>query len=576
MTPTDVLKLLNKQVKYPEQQKNIDRWKAVYYEMSLHTLGACPAHRSNLQRPGIVNGWYYPAAYYGQEYQVLFEAKLLNRHQRESEETRDWRYANYRPMTKAPFSRLTELVVGAIFQDGNYTLELPNKSDNDYIWGNNFHGSNLIGYISKVVYRQMVEDPNGFVLRLPKHQWNDPEKDGFVEVCFIHSKEIKYIDDDNIVFCYKDYAWHIDKQVIYRYEKNDKVKTYKPGVAYYAHMLGKLPLTVAGGEWNTMGYYDSFYDKAKAAADDFINTYSNAQLVDKEASYPYITQAADECTVCNGLGQIQRDCNECPGGSELITCSSCNNGKVASDPARRMIVPIEKMDNPTTQIVNPDVTINGHHREVVNSIMQLILDALHLTIVEEAQSGVAKAIDQDQLFKFISKISNHIFDNIVRETVNDIISYRNVSSSNGVLRPAIYDYKLVKPSSFQIKTARDLQEEYKVSEEAGMPDWIKAQQIYDYTDKQYSGNEVIKRKTEVILQMDKLSLKSEDAILNMKLAGSVTMDDILLNANLSLWLDKVIREKGDDWFIEAKYDDIEAEVKKMKPPTPPPSLNPMT
>ncbi len=195
---------------------------------------------------------------------------------------------------------------------------------------------------------------------------------------------------DDIVFSHSGYTWWVDKQSIWRISYNAQQRQYyianEDKEGYYAHMLGRLPLSIAGGEWNTQGYYDSFYSKAKAAADDFVSAYSAAQLVDKEASHPFIVEAATDCIDCLGRGEVQRTCNDCPGGVELVHCSTCGgSGQISRNPGQHIIIPQEQlMDGSPIQIINPDITINAHHRDVCRQIMELITEALHLKKVEEA------------------------------------------------------------------------------------------------------------------------------------------------------------------------------------------------
>lgn len=561
MTNQEVLDILNKKTRYPKFEEKKEHWELVYYGMSLHTLGAVPSFK-DLGTGRIIK----PAGYYGTQYQNLFNYTLLNRHPRESDETRMWRLSQYRPMTKAPFSRITEIVTGAMFQDGNYSLTIPKQEDSDYIWGNNFYGYNFIQYWQKIGYKCMVEDPNGYFVRIPKYRFDEQEENGVnVQIWFVNSKDIKYKDKDNIIF-YKDgYCYHIDEQLIFRYkEEKNQYTTEEP---YYAHMLGYLPVSIAGGEWNSMGYYDSFYDKAKAAADEFVSAYSAKQLVEKEASYPYITEAADDCADCQGSGKISQQCDDCDGGWEVVPCRKCGGkGVLPSDPARRRIVPIEDMaKTKLIQIENPDTSINKHHSDNTDKIMTMILDALHLTVITEAQSGAAKAIDQERLNQFISTISNHLFDTLITDSLNDIISYRNVQSNGGMLTPAKYDYTLVKPSQFNIKTAQDLLEEYKTATEAKLPDYILAQQATDYVDKQYSGNDVLKKKSDYITATDKILFKTSAEITDLRLTGGISIQDVQYHLNVSGMIDEIIRNKGDEWFINAKFEAIAVEIETLKP-----------
>lgn len=564
MQPNDILAILNKTVRITrEHTEALQRKRDVYYGMSLHTTGACPAFR-DLAGGGMI----YPQGYYGPEYQRLFDKHLLSRHPRESDATRNWRFSQYRPLTKAPFAQVSEIITGAIFQDSNYTIELQNPADETYIWGNHFCGQDIVNYFAKHGYKNMIEDPNGVLLRVPKYAWYEQWDDRIaVDIWFVHTKDMVLHTDDDLVFLRDGYAWWVDKQTIWRFaykpEKQQYYITAADSKGYYAHMLGRLPVSVAGGEWNTQGYYDSFYSKAKAAADDFVSAYSAAQLVDKEASHPFIVEASTDCPDCKGLGQLQKDCESCPNGLELIDCGSCGgSGQVSRNPGQHVIVPQDKLkDGSPIQIINPDVSINAHHRNVCAQIMGLIIEALHLQKTDEAQSGVAKAIDQERLYKFISTISNHIFDTLITDTLHDIIAYRNAGSVHGELHPAVYPFKVVKPTQFCIKTSADLLTEYNVGKQAGIPSFIRRRMVADYTDKQYSGDAVMKKKALLIMQLDSLSLLSVDEMISLKNAGVVTDEELQYNRRLPAMLDALIRDKGEYWFLNTPQDVIETILK---------------
>lgn len=579
MQPTEVLDLLHKRTHYPEMDRKLLQWRNVYYDISLHTLGICPWFDINARR--INPAGYYDSRYHF-EYQNRFIYHLLNRHPRESLETLNWRLSRYKPLTKAPFQTVTELVTGAIFQDGNYSIEIPDQQDSDYIWGNNFWGKNLVGYFAEIGYKNMVEDPNGFFIRMPKKPYYEYQQGEDVEVSiwFINSTHIRYISKDEVIFCHDGYAWHVDRMAIWRY-KEVKEGQYElqteDSEGYYAHMFGKLPISIAGGEWNSKKYYDSYYDKAKAAADVFIDTFSSQQLVDKNASHPFIIESSEECPSCHGNRQFQ-NCNNCQcdtkfckcGNQEnwsLIDCNSCDGtGIIASDPSRRKIVPADQLkDGQHVQIVSPDVAVNKHHIELCEIIMKMIKEALHLNLIDEAQSGKAKGIDQDRQYKFISKISNHIFDDLIKESISDIIAYRHVVASANGVQPTVYQFKIVKPQQFDIKTAQMLLDEYKTAQEGKMPKYILNEHIIDYADKQYSGNDTVKKKAVFITQSDPYSLHSVEEKVSLKVLGGITTEQIILSDNLPIILDRIIRDKGDEWFQEADFDAINAEVTRLKP-----------
>lgn len=548
-----VLAILNKDVQLPANiTETLQRWRDVYYGISLHTTGACPRFQD--QSTGRM---VKPAGYYGEAYQYLFDNFLLSRHPREDSATRNWRYSQYRPMTKAPFGQITEVVTGAVFQSSNYTVQLTDEADDAYIHNNNFSGQNIIEYFSNVGYKNMIEDPNGVFLRIPKQPFYEQDTDKVaVDIWFVHSKDMVWLTDTDLVFTRGDFAYWVNAQTVWRFAYNTQQRKYylakEDAQGYYAHMLGRLPITVAGGEWNTQGYYDSFYSKAKAAADDFVSAYSAAQLVDKEASHPYIVEAAADCVECSGHGQVQVDCDSCPNGVELVRCTVCGgSGQVSHNPGQHIVIPHEQMkDGTPIQIVNPDVAINTHHRDVCQQVMQLIIEALHLQKTDAAQSGVAKAIDQERLYKFISAISNHLFDNIITDTLRDIIAYRNIEQQNG--------FRILKPTQFNIKTSADLLAEYNEGAKANLPTFIRKRMAMDYVQKQYSSDELMKRKAQLITELDELSILSTTEIVDLQATGIISDAQLYYSRNLPVAIDELIAEKGEYWFITTVLKDIKA------------------
>ncbi len=560
MQPNEVLAILNKTVKLSrETTETLQRKRDVYYGISLHTTGACPAFR-DLSGGGTI----YPQGYYGPEYQRLFDKHLLSRHPRENDATRNWRFSQYRPLTKAPFAQITEIITGAIFQDSNYDLNLQDLQDEQYIWGNHFSGYDIVGYFSNVAFRNMVEDPNGVLVRIPASAGYEQTDDKLqVDIWFVNTKDIILHTQDDFIFLRNGYAWWVDKQTIWRFSYKPDEKKYflsqQDAHGYYAHMLGRLPISIAGGVWNTQGYYDSYYSKAKAAADDFISAYSAAQLVDKEASHPFIVEASTDCADCRGLGQVQQDCDSCPNGVELVSCGSCyGSGQVSRNPGQHIIVPQDKLkDGSPIQIVNPDVSINSHHRDVCAQVMGLIIEALHLQKTEEAQSGVAKAIDQERLYKFISNISNHVFDKLITDTLRDIIAYRNAGAVAGTVHPVEYPFRVLKPTQFRIKTSADLLNEYATGKQAGMPVFIRRRMALDFVDKQYSGDAIMKKKAQLITQLDSLSVLSIDEMTALRNAGVVSDAELQYSRKLPAAIDALIRDNGEYWFLNTPNNLVE-------------------
>lgn len=607
MNEKQILAILNGKTKIDETERyELNRWQNLYFGMSLHTSGACPAFvdlsNKPLQVPVSTQGygstftqygnylnrlstlgfdynglWIFPPGYQGVEYQFIFDRIIYSRHPRENEQTRQWRFSQHVPITKYPCGMLNEVVTGAIFQDSNYRVEVDDKDTNEYIYGNNFMGYDLIGYFANILYKAIVEDANGYVLRIPKKPFYE-QKNGKpeVDIWFVHSKDLFLPPtEDEMLFRTKSYAWYVNRESIWRFKynrgKNEYFLAPEDSKGYYAHMLGYIPATKAGGEWNTHGYWESYYYKAKPLMDEFLRAFSQRQLVDKEASTPVITELSVDCPECHGTQKVQIPCAECTGGYDLVDCGTCHgSGTISRNPGEHLIIPKSEWKdvNPGIYFTNPDTAVNKNARETVKEMMDMILEALHLNKqkTDTVQSGLAKAIDQERLYKFISTISNDLFDKHLPDTVRDIIAYRTVTSENGTLKPTVpkESYTIQKPTQFAIRTAQDLLTEYKTAFESNMPKVFLERKALDYADKEYNGDAVYRKKVSYICYSDPLFAYSTADITSIQ--ATLAPEQIVYHNNISLWIDEIIQEKTADWFVQASYMEIDklAEVKESE------------
>lgn len=572
-----IIELLNSQGKGYKTPPFLVKWRGIYFGMSLHTTGACPAFR--LLNNGAAGkakqdrqnraGWIFPTNFYGWQYQQLFELYLLNRHPREAEETLQWRLSQYRPFQREPLLKCMNIIIGALFQDSNYSIKLEDKDDNDYIWGNNFNGMNLIDYV-KSNFQWIVDDPNGRFITIPKEPYYATTTSKIEpRVYFIPTKDIISLTDDEIIFNIYDIAWVINNQGYFRFKKDANgqyIHIDEAHGGYYAHMMGRQPNIVAGGNWNTQGFYEGWLNAAKPVLDESVGSRSSLQLVNKEASHPFIIEASTECPDCNPSGMNMVSCevsNEFPNGVMPVRCSTCGGShSISHNPGDRLIAEPEDMDKKLIQIVNPDVDINKFHLEYVNGLYNDIMRALHLNYIDQAQSGVAKDKDLESRYQFLSNINNDIFDRIISGLLTDILSLRNVEVKNGDIVPAPTAFYINKPSQFAIKTSFELLQEFKESTEANIPDYVRQAQLEDYIDKQFGSNDVLKRKSLIINWMDPMAVTTEADKQSRVLNGAMSRRDYQKSVMLSKMLDDIIREKGAEWFINADYTVVDEMVTK--------------
>lgn len=542
-----------------------------YYEMSLHIDGACPSYID--ANGGVI----YPTNYFGDEYQRIFEESLFTKYPYQSEETRQYQLSQYRPYQKESFLRAIQVIVGAIFQDGNYNVIVSDKDDNTYIWGNNFDGTDLCSYYQNRFIDTCV-DANGYFVVIPNK--SRFETGTMVEpvIWFVRCVDILHISDDEIIFVKDNTYWLINRVAYFRFKKEFDVIVNIDEDGYFAHLLGYLPIIRGGGVRNTQGFYESWLYAAKPIADEYVGEKSLASFVNKQNAHPFYISADEECPSCiNGEYQWCTNCNvktnDCvcndPANWKLSTCTSCGGtGVRAHDPSKWMIVPKEDMKNDQIKIVSADTNIVKVQFDNVKDVDMRIMRALHLTYIEAAQSGEAKARDMETRYQFISMICNYIFDTIIYQSVAIITSLRHVTVSGGRPTPKVGVFSIVKPTSFNIMT----DEEIIGGINDKSPDFVKARQMEDYVDKKFGGDDVFKKKTSLVLQLDKLALSNNDTIQTLLLNGGITRRDLMFHVELPYIIDQIERERGGDYMVKATFDAIKQEVIRLfdilNPPQP--------
>lgn len=547
------------QNKEQNRDSTLDRNDRLYYEMSLHIDGACPAFFDANDR--LVT----PTNYFGKPYQDIFENFLFTKYPYQTEATRQYQLSQYRPYQKESFVKAIQVIIGAIFQDDNYSIEVNDEADNEYIWGNNFDGKDISGYVQERFTDSCV-DANGYFLVIPKKSRIETGDKVEPDIWFIRSVDIIHVTKEEIIFAKDDVFWLVNTIGYFRFKIDGGVVSEIDEDGYFAHMLGYVPIIISGGTRNTQGYYESWLYAAKPIADEFVGEKSLSAFVNKQNAHPFYIAADEECPNCsNGEYQFCTYCNvktnECgcndPANWRLASCKSCGgSGKRAHDPAKWMIVPKEDMANDQLKIVSADTNIVKVQFDNVKDVEKRIMRSLHLNYVEEAQSGEAKARDMETRYQFISMISNFLFDTLIHQLIINITSLRNISVSNGTPVPKQSEFTIVKPTQFSIMTDEDIISSINVNS----PDFIKTKQIEDYVDKKFGGYDALKRKTSLIFQLDKIAVSSMETIQSLLINGGIDRRDLRYHIQLPLIIDKIERDKGSDYIVSTDFDVLKSEI----------------
>lgn len=580
MQPVDALSFLNE--RRMVLSDHLQRCRRLYYATSLHIEGAAPKY-TDLRRGAPV----VPFNYLGPEYQQIFESVIFSRHPRESEATRQWRMSQFQPITQEFFSEVITMVRASLFNDAEYHIEIENPNDHRYIIDNNFFGHDLAGYFSFAI-QLIFEDPNGYFVVMPRESADEMTTDQAMPmITFVKSTEILAVEEGRgLLWKRGKVVWLANREAYYRFiEQEDGAYRPFPEAWYYPHKLGELPAIVAGGNYNAEGgFYDSWVASGRSWAYKLLAQQSSLDLVDKEASHPWITEVGDDCETCNGLGVVpgltcslcgdleaHHEHNDCEHFAPLAdtTCPTCRGMKqVSRNPGERLLVDVEdfsKTGGKLISIVSPEISVNDYHAKRIAELQKSLRIALHLNVVDQAQSGVAKEIDLEIRKKFLMEIANDMFDRILWQSLRYITGLRNVTSRNGELIPQIGNFQITKPKNFVEKKSGEILADLKAAKEAGIPVTQLYTMISDYIDRQQSGDPVAKKKLTVSLILDPLFL--EDDLQTVALNGFADIDDIRLHLLLPSILERLILERGREWFTRASVDEIGALASQLIPST---------
>lgn len=587
LTIDAVVDILNRGDGYKPMYPFLQKWREIYYRTSVHISGVCPSY-VNLRYENERNDWtgwdsvIYPAGWRNGLYDVLFDTTLLNKFPRESEIIRNWRKSQYRPIQQAAFARAIDEMQGTIFADSNYSIRVDNEEDQEYISEDNFDGKSLVGYFASRL-QLICEDPNSIFVVIPEKAYYETDEEIRPKIYNIPTRNIIEVTQDEIVFYYLDYAWLINNVGYFRFGKNADGKWTNIDLnygGYYAHMLNNVPKYFAGGIYNTLGFYESYLRAGLPHADEFVGVKSDQQLVDKEASHPFIQATSLDCPDCGKTGK-QGYCTRCNQSDSSCDCSqgiahsirsckTCNgSGQVQSwNPAEWKIVPKSEANYDHIKIINPDVAINKNHAERVQQTLKNLNESLHLRYIEQAQSGYAKEKDLESKYLFMQKVATGMYD-LIENCLRAILSLRHTTTANGEYSTEIPEYVIVRPQQFAIKTEYDLLDEYSMADKAQLPDFFKKEQLVNLTDKLYGGNKLILKKVSLINQMDSLAVtKESDKILKVN-AGAVSKRSYQFSTELPNILDSIIREMGAEMFLEATYDEVKSKVDAIFAAMPP-------
>jgi len=543
------LDILNNNNALAEYVKNIEKNRHIYYDKTVDHAEKMGVH---------VEG---------------FEPTKLLRQKRpnEPEEIRDYRLQNWKAITKSETDKVIN-TVARIMNPKLFKLEFPDSfrgeptsnTLSDFLKKDYGVYGSIWGFVQETLIKLTFSDPNAVCLVMPTNYYGD-DAEYYTPMPFIYRSE--YVID------FKDGEYF----TLY-FEKDDGANKIcfitKEFIAYVSvkkrsvvvdeiieHDLGVCPAYRLGGQ--AEGDYHPYWYSSLIAGiqphwDKVVTMTSDMDASIVNHLFPERYEWQDECERCKGSGKVDvdlgiekkeqrsRDCYRCAGAGYVNNKSPFGIYSIKRDainpdlpspipPAGYITKDIEPMRELKVQIKD----------EVYKGFCAINMEVLHK--VGADQSGVAKAIDREDLDGFLMRVSNHIFDYSVRKIIEITARWRYgaILDANEYVK----EIKLSKPQEFGAITIDMLVNELKDAGKVS-PNYYRQIEA-ELINRKFANNQVQLKKNLTILKLTPFPSKTIDELLSANAIGAVKKRDIIRNENIDELVTKAIIQNAD--FLELDF-----------------------
>ncbi len=487
---------------------------------------------------------------------------LLDRRPNEPKDVYDYRLKNYEPITYGSMNQAFDNI-NRILNKVSYSLTVPDEEVTAYTKLKKFKASTFDQYFQKIYLKRMIEDANGFLLWLPGGKGLEDSGTAVMpypelmfsfnlvdwdeeKITFLSDKKSEIKQGETFVKSGKIY-YILTKTNFYTYTELTGGRFELKDV--YKHNLGEIPYIILGGDFNADGLYESFFAPYLAFGNEAIRQFSDWQAISTTASFPIREEFMMECDVqevkkskgkpndddnLTYSRQVEvRKINRSPHGTILRTApndSQIGEGQLAAE-------------IPSVRFISPGVEYVKNAQESYTALLTSAEDALHLHLGQGDLSGYAKELDLQNHEDMLGKIASQLLS-AKQESLRFITAYiKNVPFEET-------NVKLVKPSTFRVKTEVELIDELTKLKAANAPSMIISAVARELASLRFSGDEINQKIFETIATYDPLFIFSVSEKQSKILGGTATKNDVIKSDYFYSTLLNLSKEKGDVVFLE--------------------------
>lgn len=468
-----------------------------------------------------------------------------------------YRLETYEPITKSDGKRILN-ALSKVQKQSSFSVDFESQEENSlYSYVNDYPA---YGTLQKWVFDAALEyslvDPNAyavvFPIELPKTDTSFYKPivkifgsemiiDEGYNYITIKLEEKNIVKIDNQIKEYDVYLLVTEKEItkITQIKENE----YKTEVLH-KYSFDRLPAFKLGGDVVGGSYpieYESFISGILPYWNKAVRMDSDLDASYTLHMYPERVEIEVECKAegCsfNDNGRHVRYIDD-----KEIVCHECKGSGWVTGRTPYGITQVKKEDAleqdntifPGVHYIEKDTSIVKLVEEKVDKLITKGFAAINLDVLDksgENQSGVAKVIDRDAMNSFFVKVSNNLFDNIYKNSLELISLWRYGK---------VEEFDITKPVNFDYTSIESITEDIKQLRESKASSGLIAQKEADLINKSFFG--VKNYISKDIIMLDPFYGKTEEDKANMMLTSGVSKIDYIISSNIYSFVQRAYSE----------------------------------
>lgn len=484
---------------------------------------------------------------------------------------------NFRPITKAPYSKIQNAIAkierarDLIINEG---INSPKVKESETLYKYAFEKLPKFKSLNQWFFRYQIKnyltDSNGVIVIAPKYILDDDYEEEYKNLptteyiqpipYYFNIKKVWYNDDDLLIIRYEENCFFVvDKVGYYKVELVDKVKATYNTTELFIHNLGYTPAIENGGVLTTEDddiYYESWINGIIADFDQALLENIDKNVTIKQHLYPERVEfTQNECTTCNGTGSVLIQNRF--GKHVNTTCGTCNGEgfKVGSPFGIHKVRPAlngEESSIPDwapVKYIQKDLKPVEFLSKDIDNLIKRGLSSVNMEFLAESptnESGVSKAYDYDQTHLFLANISQDIFGRLfpfVLKCINDLRYGLLVGLNTEALNNQLPTINI--PNDFDILTAQDIEAQIASATTSGVSSSIIESMQMDYVAKKYEGNAKEMAYQKNVILLDALRGMSYDDILTANSITPINPLTIIIHNFINSFVERAFVENKD-------------------------------